>query len=133
MRCPSRQNISFEVPSLEVVTVKNDLSVFSCRVSLSAGLAAGSLAIRSCSAGAESGSAGGRLVISTSSPGANVADYRKDADRCYDLAKQMAKPEDLHAFLEMAQTWEKLANLNELSQRLTSSGVLFKKPAVRAE
>jgi hypothetical protein len=46
-----------------------------------------------------------------------MADYRKDADRCYDLAKQMAKTEDLHAFLEMAQTWEKLANLHELSQR----------------
>jgi hypothetical protein len=62
-----------------------------------------------------------------------MADYRKDAYRCYGLAKQMAKTEDLHAFLEMAQTWEKLASLHELSQRLTSSGVLFKKPAVRAE
>jgi hypothetical protein len=45
----------------------------------------------------------------------------------------MAKPEDLQAFLEMAQTWEKLADLHELSQRLTLSGVLFKKPTVRAE
>jgi hypothetical protein len=62
-----------------------------------------------------------------------MVDYRKDAGRCYDLAKQMAKTEDLYAFLEMAQTWEKLANLHELSQRLTSSGVLFKKPAVPAE
>jgi hypothetical protein len=33
-----------------------------------------------------------------------VADYRKNAEKCYDLAKQMAKPEDLDAFLEMAQT-----------------------------
>ena len=61
--------------------------------------------------------------------GSDMADYRKDADRCYELARQMAKTEDLHAFLEMAQTWEKLANLHELSQRLESSGVLFKKPA----
>jgi hypothetical protein len=58
-----------------------------------------------------------------------VADYRKNAEKCYELAKQMAKPEDLHAFLEMAQTWEKLADLHELSQRLISSGVLFTKPA----
>jgi hypothetical protein len=61
-----------------------------------------------------------------------VADYRKNAEKCYDLAKQMAKPEDLHAFLEMAQTWEKLANLHDLSQRLRSSGILLKKPAVSA-
>ena len=27
----------------------------------------------------------------------DMADYRKDADRCYELARQMAKPEDLHA------------------------------------
>jgi hypothetical protein len=58
----------------------------------------------------------------------DMADYRKDADRCYELARQMAKPEDLHAFLEMAQTWEKLANLHELTQRLKSSGALLTKP-----
>jgi len=29
--------------------------------------------------------------------GSDMADYRKDADRCYELARQMAKPEDLHA------------------------------------
>jgi hypothetical protein len=62
-----------------------------------------------------------------------MTDYRKNADQCYELAKQMAKPEDLHAFLEMAQTWEKLADLHELSDRLRSSGVLLKKPAPRAE
>jgi ferric-dicitrate binding protein FerR (iron transport regulator) len=63
-----------------------------------------------------------------------MTDYRKNADQCYELAKQMAnKPEHLQAFLEMAQTWEKLADLHELSQRLTLSGVLLKKPAVRAE
>ncbi len=45
----------------------------------------------------------------------------------------MAKQEDLWAFLEMAQTWEKLGDLHELSQRLESSGVLLKKPALRAE
>ena len=45
----------------------------------------------------------------------------------------MAKQEGLWAFLEMAQTWEKLADLHELSERLRSSGVLLKKHALRAE
>jgi hypothetical protein len=36
----------------------------------------------------------------------------------------------LVAFMEMAQTWEKLADLHELSQRLKSSGVLLEKPAL---
>jgi hypothetical protein len=42
----------------------------------------------------------------------------------------MAGQEDLYVFLEMAQTWEKLANLHELSQRLKSSGVLLEKSAL---
>jgi hypothetical protein len=63
----------------------------------------------------------------------DVADYRKNAEKCYERAKQMAKQEDLWAFLEMAQTWEKLADLHDLSQRLRSSGVLLKKLALRAE
>jgi len=58
---------------------------------------------------------------------------RANAQKCRELAKQMAKPDDLWAFLEMAETWEKLADLDELSQRLRSSGVLLKKPALRAE
>jgi len=53
--------------------------------------------------------------------------------KCYERARQMAKQEDLWAFLEMAQTWEKLASLHELSQRLKSSGVLLEKPVLRAE
>jgi hypothetical protein len=56
----------------------------------------------------------------------DMTDYRKNAEKCYERAKQMAKPEDLWAFLEMAQTWEKLADLHELSGRLRSSGVLIK-------
>jgi len=63
----------------------------------------------------------------------DVADYRKNAEKCRELAKQMAKPEDLWAFLEMAQTWEMLADLHALSQRLKSSGVLLEKPVLRAE
>jgi hypothetical protein len=66
-------------------------------------------------------SAGARLVVSTSSPMSDMADYRKNADQCYELAKQMAKPEDLHAFLEMAHTWEKLADLHELSSGIICS------------
>jgi hypothetical protein len=62
-----------------------------------------------------------------------VVDYRKNAEKCYDLAKQMAKPEDTFAFLEMAQTWEQLAGLHELTQRLKSSGALLTKPTLRAE
>jgi hypothetical protein len=62
-----------------------------------------------------------------------LAEYRKHAEECRELAKQMAKPENLWAFLEMAETWEKLADLHELSQRLRSSGVLLKKPDLREE
>jgi hypothetical protein len=58
-----------------------------------------------------------------------MTDYRKYAEKCYERAKQMAKQDDLWAFMEMAQTWEKLADLHELSQRLKSSGVLLKKEA----
>ena len=47
----------------------------------------------------------------------DVADYRKNAEKCYERAKQMAKQEDL-AFLEMAQTWEMLADLQELTRKL---------------
>ena len=63
----------------------------------------------------------------------DVADYRKNAEKCYERAKQMAKPEDWEASLEMAQTWEKLADLHELTRKLKSSGALLKKPTLRAE
>ena len=36
--------------------------------------------------------------------------------------------EDGVHFLEMAQTWEKLADLHELTKRLKASGALLKKP-----
>jgi hypothetical protein len=42
-------------------------------------------------------------------------------------------PTGLWAYLEMAQTWEKLADLHELSWKLKSSGVLLTKPALGAE
>jgi hypothetical protein len=45
----------------------------------------------------------------------------------------MANQDDLWAYIEMAQTWEKLAALHELSQRLKESGVLLEKPVLRAE
>jgi hypothetical protein len=60
----------------------------------------------------------------------DVAEYRKRAEDCRQQALKLAtQPDHWGHFLEMAQTWEQLANLHELSQRLTSSGVLFKKPA----
>jgi len=63
-----------------------------------------------------------------------MVDYRKRAEECRDLATQEnRKPEDGVHFLEMAQTWEKLANLHELIQKLKSSGALLTKPAMRAE
>jgi hypothetical protein len=62
-----------------------------------------------------------------------MADYRKQAEQCRERAKLGSKPEDWAHFLEMAQTWEKLADLDELTQRLKSSGVLLEKPALRAE
>ena len=63
----------------------------------------------------------------------DVADYRKNAEKCYERAKQMAKPEDWEAYPEMAQTWEKLADLHELTRKLELSGALLKKPTLRAE
>jgi hypothetical protein len=36
-------------------------------------------------------------------------------------------------FLEMAQTWEMLADRDELSRKLESSGALLKTPPLRAE
>jgi hypothetical protein len=44
-----------------------------------------------------------------------VVDYRKRAEECRSLAKQ-GKPEDCMHFLEMAQTWEALADLHEKAQ-----------------
>ena len=55
-----------------------------------------------------------------------MTDYRQCAEECLRLAKLAPKPEDWGHFLEMAQTWEKLASLHELSQRLRSSGVLLR-------
>jgi hypothetical protein len=54
-------------------------------------------------------------------------DYRKRAEECRELAKKLSgsKPEDWTHFLEMAQTWEALADLHELSRKLKSSGVLL--------
>ena len=39
-----------------------------------------------------------------------------------------ARSDHWAAFLEMAQTWEKLADLHELGRRLRSSGVLLDPP-----
>jgi hypothetical protein len=66
-------------------------------------------------------------------PMRDVADYRKNAERCREVAKQMTRPENWEAYLAMAHTWEKLGELHELSRRLKSSGVLLEKPALRAE
>jgi hypothetical protein len=51
----------------------------------------------------------------------DVAEYTKHAEQCRELAKQMSRPEDSAAYQEMARTWEKLAALHELNQKLKSS------------
>jgi hypothetical protein len=63
-----------------------------------------------------------------------MVEYRKRAEGCRDLATQEnRKPEDGVHFLEMAQTWEKLADLHELTQKMKSSGALLTKPVPDAE
>jgi hypothetical protein len=49
------------------------------------------------------------------------------------LARREGKPEDWAHFSEMAQTWEKLADLHEFTQKLKSSGALLTKPILRVE
>jgi hypothetical protein len=61
----------------------------------------------------------------------DVAECRKRAEDCRQLAlKLAAQPDHLGAFVEMAQTWEQLADLHELTQRLRSSGVLLEPRAI---
>lgn len=56
----------------------------------------------------------------------DAAEYRKRAEDCRQQALKPANQSDhWGAFLEMAQTWEQLADLQELTQRLRSSGVLL--------
>jgi hypothetical protein len=55
----------------------------------------------------------------------SLVNYRQRADNCRRLAKLSPKPEDWEHFLDMAQTWEKLADLHEFGRRLRSSGVLL--------
>jgi hypothetical protein len=43
-----------------------------------------------------------------------VADYKKRAEECRQLAKLTAKPEDWQHFPEMAETWEMLAKHREI-------------------
>jgi hypothetical protein len=50
------------------------------------------------------------------------------AEECRRLAKLTAGSEHWTAFLEMAETWEKLAELHELGRKLRSSGVLLQAP-----
>ena len=64
----------------------------------------------------------------------DVAEYRKRAEDCRQQALKLATQSDRWGhFLEMAQTWEQLADLRELSERLKASGVLLTKPAISGE
>jgi hypothetical protein len=54
-----------------------------------------------------------------------MAEYKQRAEECRRLAKLRAGSDHWAAFLEMAQTWEKLADLHELGRKLRSSGVLL--------
>jgi hypothetical protein len=62
-----------------------------------------------------------------------MVDYRKRADECYERAARGGRTEDWAHFSEMAQTWEKLADLHELTSKLEASGALLKKPVFGAE
>ena len=73
------------------------------------------------------------LSFHTPQPPYRHGRLQKKVEECYERAKQMAKQEDLWALMEMAQTWKKLADLHELSQRLKSSGVLLEKLVLRVE
>jgi hypothetical protein len=57
-----------------------------------------------------------------------VINYKQRAEECRKLAKLSPKPEDWGHFLEMAETWEKLAAFQEYSQQLRSLGVPRPKP-----
>jgi hypothetical protein len=57
-----------------------------------------------------------------------MIDYKHRADECRRLAELRAGSEHWAAFLEMAETWDKLSNLHEQSQKLISSGALLKAP-----
>jgi hypothetical protein len=57
--------------------------------------------------------------------GPQMTEYKQRADECRRLAKLTAGSEHWAAFLEMAQTWEQLAELHEYSVKLKSSGVLL--------
>ena len=61
-----------------------------------------------------------------------MTDYKQHAEECRSLADLRAGTDHWAAFLEMAETWEKLANLHELTQRLRSSGVLLEPPSARS-
>jgi hypothetical protein len=53
-----------------------------------------------------------------------MVDCVERADECRRLAKLRAGSEHWAAFLEMAETWEQLGKLQELSRRLKSAGIL---------
>ena len=64
----------------------------------------------------------------------DVAEYRKRAEDCRNRAASLASQSPhLKAFLEMAQTWEELAELHEVGERLRSSGVLLQAPPAAHE
>jgi hypothetical protein len=64
----------------------------------------------------------------------DVAEYRKRAEHCRQQSlKLTTQPDHWGHFLEMAQTWEQLANLHELTEKLKASGALLTKPAISAE
>jgi hypothetical protein len=62
-----------------------------------------------------------------------MVDYRKRAEECYERAARGGRFDDWAHFEEMAQTWEKLADLHELTKKLEASGALLKKHVPGAE
>ena len=58
----------------------------------------------------------------------SLINYIQRAEECRRLANLRAGTDHWAPFLEMAETWEKLAALREYSQQLKLSGVLLCKP-----
>jgi hypothetical protein len=54
-----------------------------------------------------------------------LTNHKQRAEECRRLADLRAGTDHWPAFLEMAETWEKLAALREYNQQLQSSGVLL--------
>ena len=57
----------------------------------------------------------------------NASDYRKHAEECRSLARQMKHADQREQLLAMAHTWERLADQRDITSR-ADLGTLRRKP-----